>query len=240
MKIKHLMLSGVLLIPAMLLPLASCDDSNAPTSPAVDQPTAGNDGPSLATQRTGARVHDARSEAGQKIRCFSGGQDTRDDPQIEGGPFFGECYRFKTRDGAELVTFDADANPNNNYAGVYPADNRIKGKRIGSVRELDFSYAGGPPSGGAPRFSIPIDEDANGTTEAYAFTDANGCNDGDGFVGTIEADDDPTCLISYKAETFANWKAFVTAHPTYRIARAITFVIVDQPAHYILWKVDIR
>jgi hypothetical protein len=85
--------------------------------------------------------------------------------------------------------------------------------------------------GGSPRLSIPIDDNGDGKTDAYAFIDAANC----GFttdttnvghnVGTTEA----TCPVFYKAGSYANWDAFALANPTYTIARGtLAFVIADQ------------
>ena len=60
MKLRHLMLSSVLAIPALLLPLASCDDSkSAPTEPTATDPSSdGIDAPSLTTVGFGSKWHD--------------------------------------------------------------------------------------------------------------------------------------------------------------------------------------
>lgn len=238
MKVKHLLLSSVLAIPALLLPLASCDDSKSPTEPTVENQAA----PELLTAPS--RLHDARSQTGQRLRCFDG--------VSEGTIYGGKCKLFRLRDGGEINAIDDD--PDGAYAGVYPSENKIKGKLLTSVHELDFSYAGGPHQGGVPRLSIPIDCvqevgetvtpypcATDGTTEHYAFIDAPGCNDGDEFVGTVEGDDNPKCNVNYNSVDYPNWAAFMAAHPGGRIARdAVTFIIADQPAHYIIWKVDIR
>ena len=170
---------------------------------------------------------DHHDEKGDKILCFDGTTD---------GGFNGVCKL--TARGADLNTFDGDDNPNNNYAGVFPKKNRLAGVKLSKVKELSFSYAGGPPTGGSPRFSIAIDADGDGTLDAFAFVDVNGCNDGDGFVGTLDVIHDQTCTISYATETHSNWAAFAAAHPTARIARdQVTFAIDDQPGHYLLFKV---
>jgi hypothetical protein len=98
-------------------------------------------------------------------------------------------------------------------------------------------------------WSIPIDENNDGMrsgTEEYAFIAADRCNDGDANVGRVDGDDDPTCFVDHKGVAYDNWDAFAGAHPTWRIARresggtspAFTFVIIDQPAHYVVWLVQ--
>jgi hypothetical protein len=268
MKLRHLMLSSVLAIPALLLPLASCDDSKAPTEPTATDPNSdGIDAPSFTTVGFGSKWHDPHIK-GPKVRTFDGTTDTKTGDAGNCGPgdppgppacdYGGSAKRFSSQDGAEINTLGFQ-NVNGAYGGIYPAENKIKGKLLGSVKELDFSYAGGGPIGGSPRFSIPIDEckitevgavgeypcTTDGNWDYFVFadvTDASGCNDGDGFVGVLNGEDDETCTW-YERGTipFPNWKAFAAAHPNDRIARNTPpFVIVDQPGHYLLFKLDLR
>lgn len=250
MRPKHLLISAALVIPAMLLPLASCNDSNRnPAEPSVNTPNAVVPNatrlmPSAAlaaatalaatTMTTAPARHNPRSQASYQVQCFEGATDS------PGGGFLGVCQRFSpTLDGAEINT--TVQGPNGSYAGVFQSINYIKGQLLSNVHNLNFSYAGGPHVGGAPRLSIPIDEDNNGTWEHFAFMDAPGCNDGDEFVGRLEGRADNTCGVNYDGTDYPNWTAFKTAHPTFRIARnAITFIIIDQPAHYVIWRVQIN
>ncbi|MEP7228007.1 MAG: hypothetical protein ABI785_11640, partial [Gemmatimonadales bacterium] len=86
----------------------------------------------------------------------------------------------------------------------------------------------------------------DGDTEPDAFvdvTDGSGCNDGDGFVGVLNGEDDETCQWFYRSGTvsYPSWHAFAAAHPDWRIATdAVPFAIVDQPGHYLLFKWDVR
>ena len=84
---------------------------------------------------------------------------------------------------------------------------------------------------GAPRISLPIDTDGNGTTDLYAFIGAFYCNNGTGLVDAIN---DTTCQIFVGSESFVNWAAFVVAHPTWQVG-ATPFVIADEPG---LWTVS--
>lgn len=249
MNLKYVILGTALLLPMTLL---SCDDSKAPTEVAVDDP-AETDLPSLTTVGFGSRYHDPHI-VGATVYCFSGNED---DPIA----YNGDCKRFKSKDGVEVNTIDGDELPSNAYAGFYGKKNLIAGKLVGRVKELDFAYAGGGPSGGSPRFSIPIDEclpedgyvgdvtvepcTTDGKWDQFIFadvTESSGCNDGDGFVGILNGEDDETC-IWYLGGTipFANWAAFAAAHPDWRIATDTPpFAIVDQPAHYLLFKWDVR
>ena len=249
------------LLPSFLV--LSCNESKAPTEPAVSQqqPALGKAPQinmlkvqpretNIATSNLVSAMHDPKV-VGSKVQCFSGTTD---------GGFNGTCRRttLANRDLAELDTFDGDGDPSNAYAGVWAVPVNIRGKRLGDVQELRFSYAGGPATGGTPRWSVAIDENGNGrhefdpfdpTSEQYAFADAQGCNDGDTFVGTEDAEDDGSCTWSYKAETFPNWDSFAGAHPSYRIARLFSdgstgfvpaFVIIDQPAHYLVYQLNVN
>ncbi len=162
--------------------------------------------------------------SGNKLQCFSGTED---------GGFNGTCELLA--DGcAYLDTFDEDADPNNSYAGVYITPG-LPAKPIGSVNKLSFTYvidedgsAGGTAgvAGGSPRFSIPIDENGDGTTEAYAFIDAANC----GQIGATSGTVDLSCPVAYGSTLYADWADFAANNPTFRISRdALPFVIVDQP-----------
>jgi hypothetical protein len=169
------------------------------------------------------------------VACFEGATDS------PGGGYLGVCQRFEpTQDGAEINT--TVQGPNGAYAGVTPTPYYIRGRLLTGVVNLNFSYAGGPHVGGAPRLSIPIDEaPTDGKWDAFAFLDAPGCNDGDEFVGQVEGRPDKTCNVNYRGVDYPNWAAFVTAHPGARVATdAVTFIIIDQSAHYLIWRVQIN
>ncbi len=171
----------------------------------------------------------AGSENGNKIQCFDGTTD---------GGFNGTCTL--TAEGATLDTVDGDADPNNAYAGVYLQNSNLDGKLVSKINKLAFTFDGSGAAGGSPRFSIPIDEDDDGTTEAYAFVDTLGCNDSSPNSGTLDAIDDPTCLVAYGATVYPNWAAFASANPTYRVASdALSFVIVDQPGEFTITNVQL-
>src|SRR5262245_28195238 len=96
------------------------------------------------------------------------------------------------------------------YGGCYRKHTSNK-----SLSAVNLSFTSrADVGGGAPRFSIPVDEDQDAkTTEGYAFMDVNGCG------GNLVATNNPACTVYYKAEVHANWAAFVAAHPTWRLAR---------------------
>jgi hypothetical protein len=155
--------------------------------------------------------------AANPLLCFSGGNGT--------------CTLNAAGTGATLITTDNDADPNNASAGVYYASSNISGDQIGTVTGLSFSYsctaATNCVTGGSPRMSIPIDTDNNGSTESYAFIDANNCGLTAAQSGTVTQ----ACPVFFGATLYPNWAAFVAAHADYRIGNddAVAFVIADQP-----------
>lgn len=120
------------------------------------------------------------------------------------------------------------------YSGVYLSSKSTSGKYVGSV---DYSFtAGGAIAGGAPRLSIPINDGA-GTADLFAFLDVANC--GSGTVSTEIA----TCpvFLNQLYGSFANWDAFVAAHPTFKIvAGGIPFIIADQPGTFTVSNIQLR
>lgn len=102
------------------------------------------------------------------------------------------------------------------------------------IGDSEFSFtSSGTVAGGAPRFSIPIDINNDGQYDGFAFLDVNGC--GSPTVSTASS----TCTVYFNSEVFANWAAFVQAHPTYRVL-GFPFVIADQPGDYFLTDIDVK
>jgi hypothetical protein len=171
----------------------------------------------------------AASGNGNKIQCFDGTTD---------GGYNGTCVM--NISSATLDTLDSDLDPNNAYAGVYISNTNLDGKLLVDVNKLSFDYYGSGASGGSPRISIPIDENNDGSTEAYAFIDTLSCNNGDANMGTLDAINDSTCVVAYESTTYINWEAFAAENPTYRIASdALTFIIVDQPGQFDISSVQL-
>ena len=161
-----------------------------------------------------------------KIQCFDG---------TTNGGYNGVCTL--TSNGAKgpatLNNVDDDEDPFNNYSGVYTTNSNMYGQAIGDVDKLSFSYSGDAATAGSPRFSIPIDEDGDGTWEMWAFISAFYCNDGSGFVDAIH---DSTCTIFVGAESFENWDAMVESHPEWMIATdQYVFLVADDPG---MWTVS--
>jgi hypothetical protein len=160
-------------------------------------------------------------ESGNKLQPFSGADDGYTGTATLAG------------DGCAIIdTVDGDNDPYNNYAGVYIYPT-LPPKPIGDVNKLSFDFVGGPVVGGSPRLSVPIDENGDGTVEAYAFIDA-------ALSGlTTEGTVDLTSPVAYGATVYENWQAFATANPAYRIGKAITFIIADQPFQGVICNVQI-
>lgn len=129
--------------------------------------------------------------------------------------------------------------PSPEYGGVYLNSKSTSGKAIGSVA---FSFTStGDVAGGAPRFSLPIDTDGNGSVEFYAFLDAAGCG-GVSDETTVVSTASATCSVDAGGETFANWAAFATAHPLYRVAPGhVPFIIADgTEGTYVISNIQLR
>jgi hypothetical protein len=157
----------------------------------------------------------------KQLTCFTG--QTEDPSGIYGG----KCSISK---GVATIDTTAVGNPAYvaSYAGVYvPNTPSLSGKKIGDVGQLGFTYTGGPTSGGSPRFSVPIDTDADGAWDSFAFVDTTCDDEG---TGTVDVIGDATCPTYIGSEAFPSWASFVAAHPEYRIASDTpAFVIADQP-----------
>lgn len=152
--------------------------------------------------------------SGNKLQCFGDGECTL----IPGG-----------------ATLSNDAGE---HSGVYIPSNLI-GRSLSDVNKLSFDYSGSGAAGGSPRISVPIDSNGDGTTDDHAFIDTGYCNDaGDPNVGTLDAINDPTCVIWYGSDSYANWAAFASANPTYRIS-GTSFIIVDQAGTFNITNVQL-
>jgi hypothetical protein len=118
-------------------------------------------------------------------------------------------------------------------AGLYLKGNRFSGRALSDV-DFSFDYDG-DLAGGAPRLSIPIDENGDGGVEAYAFIDANSCGGAtSGTVSTALSN----CVVYYGSGSYANWDAFAAANPDYTIAERVPFVIADAPVVVDISNVD--
>jgi hypothetical protein len=125
------------------------------------------------------------------------------------------------------------------YGGVFINSHSQSGKPLNAV-SLSF-VSTGDVTGGAPRFSIPIDTGGSGAVDGYAFLDAAGCGGASGQTTTVSTTSS-TCRVNFMGLDYTNWDAFAAAHPTYRIAPgAIPFIIADGSAgHYEVSSIDLR
>jgi len=132
-------------------------------------------------------------------------------------------------------------NETGEYGGVYLKSRSTGGKKLAAV---DFSFTStGDATGGAPRFSVPIDTDLDGSTDnGYAFIDVNNCG-GSSNVSTSVSTDNLNCQVFFNNEItgYANWDAFAAAHPTWRIdPSGIPFVIADAEGNYVVSNIVLR
>jgi hypothetical protein len=113
----------------------------------------------------------------------------------------------------------------------------IYGVLLSGVTQLSFTYTG-TPTAGSPRFSVPIDENNDGLTEAFAFVGAISCKNGQGKVDVIG---DSTCTVYYGANSYANWAAFAAAYPAAEVSLTdnYVFVIADDPGTWTVNNVTI-
>jgi len=167
----------------------------------------------------------AAAPTGNKAFCFDG--------TVETAGFYGGSCTVLSPNRFFLDT--NGGNVNGEYAGVAIENNYPVGTSLASIDKLSFNYSGTTPWGGAPRFSIGIDNDGDGSGyDAFAFVDAAGCSDG---LGKVDVVNDATCTVWYGAGSYANWAAFVAAYPTAEIGYAYTFVIADAPGEWTIWNV---
>ncbi|MES2315377.1 MAG: hypothetical protein V4486_01425 [Patescibacteria group bacterium] len=151
------------------------------------------------------------------LTCFSGVSDVT----IYGG----NCSI-----AAGTATLDnSGGDPDGSYSGVYTPTSTLTGKTLAQVGtdQLSFTYTG-TPTAGSPRISLPIDTDANGTTDVYAFIGANLCTSGSNLVDPIN---DPNCKIFITGGDvggYTGWAAFVAAFPTYKVSTDVPFIIADD------------
>ena len=146
-------------------------------------------------------------------------------------------FKLKTFGTGEVtVTSSTSAtivNDAGEFGGVYLQSKSESSKPLDSV---DFQFRStGDVGGGAPRFSIPIDDPATGTkVDGYAFLDVNGGGgDPTGVVPTLVSTQAGNCQVFFNADTYANWTAFAAANPTFRTSPGhIPFIIADAPGSY--------
>jgi hypothetical protein len=115
------------------------------------------------------------------------------------------------------------------FGGVFEQGKGQQGKLL---REVVFAFTSrGDVAGGAPRFSIPINDGLFDPSGDYAFIDAAGCGatvgDNPGNLATLVSTQNPACHVNFHGVDYANWAAFANANPTFRIAKSTPFIIAD-------------
>ena len=152
--------------------------------------------------------------------------------------------------GTGLVTITGPAsativNDPGEYGGVYIQSKSQSGKLLNKV-VFQFESRG-DVGGGAPRFSLPIDDPATtnvpSNLDGYAFLDAAGCGAtvGPSAGNWLVSTQNPACHVNYQSVDYANWTAFAAANPTLRTAPGyIPFIIADVAGSYIVTDIALR
>ena len=142
--------------------------------------------------------------------------------------------------GDGTVTFNGGTatlqNGSGEYSGVYLRHGSQGGKRLRAIH-MSFHYSG-DTTGGAPRFSIPLNTGRTESVTPFAFLDALNCGD----TGLVSTDaDNCKVFLNFSPESFDNWDDLVATHPRWRIPRrGIPFIIADQPGTYHISRIDLR
>lgn len=155
-----------------------------------------------------------------KLKCFDG--------PSEGAPQGGACTMAGRGAMGPAVLDVSSTDPDGDYAGVYYQESSIFGSALGDLRQLGFHYIANDDAivPGNLSLNIPIDEDGDGTTEAYAFIDVFYCPGSDGVVDALHDDE---CGIWYNSVQYENWDAFVDAFPDALVATDnFAFVIAER------------
>lgn len=127
-------------------------------------------------------------------------------------------------------------NDGGEYGGVY-LNSKSWSSKLASVSMSFVSGPGGTVVGGAPRFSIPIDNGGTAAVDGYAFIDVASC--GSTTVSTTSSN----CMVYFDTEPapYANWAAFAAAHSNWRVAPGyIPFIIADAAGNYVVNDIQLR
>jgi hypothetical protein len=87
---------------------------------------------------------------------------------------------------------------------------------------LKFKFkSNGDVTAGGPKWNIPIDATGDGVADDLATITAVGCGatvgTNDANVETVVSTTKSNCKVFFQGVTYANWVAFYTAHPDYRL-----------------------
>jgi hypothetical protein len=163
-----------------------------------------------------------------RILCFSGTDD--------GGIYGGTCTLNSTgaRRTAVLTTNDGDAD--GSYAGVYSNSRSIYGKPLTSIGMLRFTFSGDAASAGSPRFSVPIDTDADGDTDIWAYISAFYCSDRE---GRVSARNTGCTIYTSDGGSYQGLRELIAAYPGAVIANDnYVFIISDEPGTWTISNVS--
>ena len=115
------------------------------------------------------------------------------------------------------------------FGGVFPSGNAQQGTLVGSA-VYQFTSSG-DVGGGAPRFSLPINDGSFDPNADFAFLDAANCGatvgDNPNGTQTLVSTRNPGCKVHFHGVDYANWTTFANSNPTFRIARSTPFIIAD-------------
>ncbi|HYT13276.1 MAG TPA: hypothetical protein VEL12_10855 [Candidatus Nitrosopolaris sp.] len=128
--------------------------------------------------------------------------------------------------GADSATI---VNATGQFGGVYIQSKSQSGNLLNAVT---FTFVStGDVTGGAPRFSIPINTDGGGGSVAgYAFIDVAGCGGSTGVTTTVSTSSS-ACHVNFLSVDYPNWAALAAAMPTARVAQGhFPFIIADGSA----------
>jgi hypothetical protein len=154
-----------------------------------------------------------------KIQCFDGTTD---------GGFGGTCTLNSNGAKGSVTLSNASTSPTGDYSGVYTLESVIYGQPLTDITQLSYHYDGTiAPNPGNLSYNIPIDTNADGTTDFYAFIDAYYCG---GVNGVVDIINDPNCGIYAGGVTFyPNWSAFVGAYPGAQVATDnYVFIVAER------------
>ena len=129
-------------------------------------------------------------------------------------------------DGTSATIVNTIVNGVAQFGGVYIQSKSQSGMLL---KDVTFSFVStGAVTGGAPRFSIPINTDGGGGSVAgYAFIDAAGCGGVSGGTTTVNTSSS-SCHVNFLSVDYPNWAALAVAFPTARVAQGhFPFIIAD-------------
>ena len=120
-------------------------------------------------------------------------------------------------------------NASGQFGGVYIQSKSQSGNLLNTVT---FTFVStGDVTGGAPRFSIPINTGGGGGSVAgYAFIDAAGCGGTSSGTTTVSTSLS-FCHVNFLSVDYAKWADLAAAMPTARVSQGhFPFIIADGSA----------